>query len=197
MRPNPVSPTVIAAAVSACAFEPEALNSERIEDRFGSYGIEVLSHEAGVRRSSLYSLEGVTRVCRTYAVVHFQDESTARVAEAHADVLAGQSIGTTFKTSGWQIRKATLYIGTISLDASKHGIGELMQLDGEVDLGIHAYQLILEKESQSIDYATIVHAHHPDYLSIDELTELYGEGNQWNPGDAEVASIAAMVLESE
>ena len=197
MRPNPVSPTVIAAAVRACAFEPESLNSERIEGRFGSYGIEVLSHEGGVRRSSLYSLEGATRVCRTYAVVHFQDEATARVAEAHADVLAGQSIGATFKTSGWQIRKATLYIGTISLDASKHGIGGLMQLEGKVDLGIHAYQLVLEKESQSIDYATIVHAHHPDYLTIDELTELYGDGNQWNPGDAEVANIAAMVLESD
>ncbi|MGI9200381.1 MAG: hypothetical protein ACR2QL_04940, partial [Woeseiaceae bacterium] len=54
MRPSRISPFVIAAALSACAQEPEALNSERIEERFGSYGIEVLSHEAGVRRSSLY-----------------------------------------------------------------------------------------------------------------------------------------------
>ena len=122
MRSSRVSPVVIAAALSACALEPESLNSERIEDRFGSYGIEVLSHESGIRRSSLYSVDGNTRICRTYAVVRFVDESTPRVAEAHADILAGRSIGATFKSTGWHIGKVTLHVGRISLDGSEHAI---------------------------------------------------------------------------
>lgn len=197
MRPVPASPAAIAAALNACAFEPESLNSERIEERFGSYGVEVLSHEAGVRRSSLHSIAGNTRVCRTYAVARFEDESTSRVAEAHADVLAGRSIGSTFKSTGWQIRKATLHIGEISLNASNIQIGKLMHLDGDIDLGIHAYRLVLEKESQSIDYATIVEAHHPDYLTVAELKDLYGEGNGANLNDLEIGSLEKLVLESD
>ena len=197
MRPVPVSPAAIAAALNASAFEPESLNSERIEERFGSYGVEVLSHEAGVRRSSLHSIAGDTRVCRTYAVARFEDESTSRVPEAHADVLAGRSIGSTFKSTGWQIRKATLHIGEVSLNASNIQIGKLMHLNGEIDLGIHAYRLVLEKESQSIDYATIVEAHHPDYLTVAELKDLYGDGNGVNLNDVEIGSLEKFVLESD
>ncbi len=197
MPPVPVSPADLAAALNVCAFEPESLNSERIEARFGSYGVEVLSHEAGMRRSSLYSNAGDAPVCRTYAVVRFEDESTARVAEAHADVLAGRSIGATFKSTGWQVRKETLHVGGIPLNASSHRIGELMHLDGEVDLGIHAYQLVLEKESQSIDYATIVEAHHPEYLTVAELKDLYGDSNGADLNDEEIGSLESLVLESD
>jgi hypothetical protein len=70
-----------------------------------------------------------------------------------------------------------------------------MQLDGEIDLGIHAYRLVLEKESQSVDYATIVEAHHPEYLTVAELKELYGEGNGVNLNDVEIGSLEELVLE--
>ena len=126
MRSSRVSPVVIAAALSACALEPESLNSERIEERFGSYGIEVLSHESGIRRSSLYSVDNEVKTCRTYAVVRFVDESTPRVAAAHANILAGGSIGATFKSSGWHIGKITLAVSSISLGGSDHAISQLM-----------------------------------------------------------------------
>ena len=197
MRPIPVSPSVIAAALSACAFEPESLNSERIEERFGSYGVEVLSHKAGVRRSSMYSVAGDTRVCRTYAVVRFEDEATLRVSEAHASVLAGESIGVTFKSTGWQIRKATLHLGSILLNASSHPIGKLMHLDGDVDLGIHAYRLVLEKGSQSVDYATIVEAHHPEYLPAVELKDLHGDSKGINLDDLDISNLETLVLETD
>ena len=60
-----LAPTVLAAALSACATETVLLNSERVEQRFGNYGIDVLASEAGLRRSSLYSVEKDGRICRT------------------------------------------------------------------------------------------------------------------------------------
>jgi hypothetical protein len=193
MRSNRVSPVVIAAALSACALEPESLNSERIEERFGSYGIEVLSHESGVRRSSLYSIDGDSKICRTYAVVRFIDESTPRVAAAHADILAGHSIGATFKSTGWQIGKVTLHVGSISLDGSDHVISDLMHIDGPTELSVHAYQLVLEKDSQTIDYATIVETHHPDYMSLPELEELYGDGIDVDLTDEELRKLSTLI----
>lgn len=195
MHPNRVSPVVIAAALSACALEPELLNSERIEQRFGSYGIEVISHEAGIRRSNLYSLDGAEQVCRTYAVVRFVDESTPRVAEAHADVLAGESIGSTFKASGWTIAKVTLYVGSLQLDDPNHEIGHLMHLDSSAELGVHAYQLVLEKDGQKVDYATIVETHHPAYLSTAELKKLYADGIQSELDEDEIRKISTLIMD--
>jgi len=197
MDSSQVSPAVIAAALSACALEPESLNSERIEDRFGSYGVEMLSNQSGVRRSSLYSVADDNRICRTYAVVRFLDESTPGVAQAHADILAGQSIGATFKSSGWHIRKLTLHIGNLSLHDTEHRLSKLMHLDREIGLGVHAYQLVLEKDTLSIDYATILETHHPDYMSLAELESLYGDGIETKLDDAEVRALSTLILECD
>ena len=197
MDASRVSPVVIAAALSACALEPESLNSERIEDRFGSYGIEVLSHEAGIRRSSLYSVDGETRICRTYAVVRFVDESTPRVAEAHAEILAGQSIGATFKSTGWQIGKVTLHVGSLTPGGPDHALNSLMRIDGSTELAVHAYQLVLEKDAQTIDYATIVETHHPDYMSRQELEDLYGDNIEVELSEKDVHGLWILVLESD
>jgi len=197
MYPSRVSPAVIAAALSACALEPESLNSDRIGDRFGSYGITVLPHTGGVRRSSLYSVDGETKTCRTYAVVRFVDDSTPSVATAHADVLAGHSIGTTFKSTGWQSRKITLHIGHLTLDASQHAIGKLMRLEGVTEFAIHAYQLVLEKESQTVNYATIAEMHHPDYMSLPEVKSLYGDGVETRLSDDEIRDLSDLILDSD
>jgi len=193
MRPILVSPVVIAAAISACAQEPVSLNSERIEERFGSYGIEVLSTESSVRRSNLYSSEDGIRICRTYAIVRFVDELTPRVAAVHADVLAGGSIGATFKSTGWQIGKVTLYVGSIALDDPEHTVGKLMQLTEPAELGVHAYQLVLEKDSQTIDYATIIETHHPDYLSVSDLEKMYADSIDVELSDEEVHKLSTLI----
>lgn len=68
------------------------LNSERIEQRFGSYGIEVLSSDDALRVANLYSTEVDHGVCRTFAVTRFPDPvaaAYATIAEVHhADYLA-------------------------------------------------------------------------------------------------------------
>jgi hypothetical protein len=193
MRPIQISPATIAAAIGACAREPVALNSERIQQRFGSYGIDVLSHKSGVRRSSLYSLKGATKICRTYAVVRFVDEATPSVAEAHADVLGGSSIGANFKSTDWQIAKISLYVGRVTLDDPEHAICQLMLLDRPIEVGVHAYQLVLEKDSQTIDYATIIETHHPDYLSPAELGEMYSGSIDVELSDEELDKFSTLI----
>ena len=145
--------------------------------------------------SSLYSIDADTKICRTYAVVRFVDESTPRVAEAHADILAGRSIGATFKSTGWHIGKVTLHVGSIALDGSIHGIGDLMHIDGPTVLGVHAYQLVLEKDSQTIDYATIVETHHPEYMSLPELEDLYGDSIETELSDAELRNLSTLIMD--
>ena len=173
MQHNPIPTVVLAAVLGACAVQPELLNSERIEQRFGSYGIEVLAQDSSVRRANLFSVENGLQTCRTYAVVQFVDPAIAELGAAHTAVLSGQSIGTTFKTAGWEINKVTIYIGELRISDQRHTITRLMHLNAPADLGLHAYRLMLEQESESIHYATIIELHHPAYLDRRELLELY------------------------
>ena len=173
MRQTHFPPSVLAAVLSACATESVILNSERIERRFGSYGIDVLASEAGLRRSSLFSYDGDHTTCRTYAVVQFADEADAHCDVAHSRVLAGDSIGETFKEGGWDIRKNTLYIGTIRLPESRTEVGELMRLSGAHDLALHIYRLVLVRGTGELEYATILEAHHPEYLTENDLRRIF------------------------
>ncbi len=176
-RYRSLTPAVLAAALSACATETVLLNSERIEQRFGSYGIDVLASEAGLRRSSLYSIEGDERICRTYAVVRFTDEPDNSYSPEHARVLAGNSLGEVFKANGWAIHKQTLHIGSFHIDGAQTPIGTLMQIPENSELAVHIYQLLLAKEEQVFEYATIIEAHHPDYLSAKDLLGIYHYNN--------------------
>ena len=187
-------PSVLAAVLSACATESVILNSERIEKRFGSYGIEVLASEAGLRRSSLFSYDGETKICRTYAIVQFVEDSDDRDEDAHSKVLAGGSIGATFKESGWNISKNTLYIGTLRIPSSDTPVSALMHLGHDDDLAIHVYQLVLVRAVVAQEYATILEAHHPEYLSVAELRDLFEYENHPPLPDADIDNIAKLVF---
>ena len=173
MHGNNLPLSVVAAAIDACAHESERLNSERIAERFGSYGIDVVSNEPGLRRSNLYSNENGIHTCRTYAVVRFVDEPDTLIDTEHAKILAGQSIGAIFKASGWAIFKETLHIGTARLEDIKHPVAELMHLQTGADVAMHVYHLMLKKNDRAIDYATLIELHHPDYLKHADLLDLY------------------------
>ena len=166
-------PTVLAAVISASAAEPVLLNSERIEKRFGSYSMDVLASAAGLRRSSLFSMHDGQRVCRTYAVVQFADPLGEHYGDAHAKVLAGNSIGAVFRSHGWNVHKQTLHIGSLELPPDNQVITRLMHIDAPCKLALHIYQLLLAKDAQVLEYATILETHHPDYLSENGLYELY------------------------
>jgi len=194
MHLNPDAPASIAAALKACAIEPESLNSERIEQRFGSYGIDIIDYQAGLRRSSLYSFDGERKICRTFAVVLFDEPKVPGVTAAHANILAGQSIGATLKSSGCEIRKSTLYVGTISLDNTDQLIHRVMQLNAPAELAMHAYRLKVQLGADSFDYATIVEIHHPDYLSTAELRNLYDKDVKREIGEADLKQLRSLAL---
>jgi hypothetical protein len=196
MHHDPIPPFVLAAALSACSLQPELLNSERIEQRFGSYGIEIIEQKATLRRSNLYSSNDGVHICRTYAVVKFVGSAATDISGAHEKVLAGESIGTTFKTVGWQINKRTLYMGVLQLNDPNHAIAKLMHLESSTDLALHAYQLVLERETQSFHYATIIEVHHPDYLTENELLELYSTDLDSKPDAGEIILLKQLVLDT-
>lgn len=172
-RRSRLTPAVLAAALSACATETVLLNSERIENRFGSYGIDVLASEAGLRRSSLYSIEDGQHVCRTYAVVRFTENPDTSIGAEHAKVLAGNSLGEVFKSNGWKIHKQTMHIGSFRVAAGTSDVGQLMHLNNDSTLALHVYQLLLARGGRIFEYATIIEAHHPEYLDEQQLLDIY------------------------
>jgi hypothetical protein len=192
-RNRRISPAVLAAALSACAAETVLLNSERIEQKFGSYGIEVLASEANLRRSSLYSEETDGRICRTYAVVRFTDEPDLSFSPEHSKVLAGNSLGEVFKENDWAIHKQSLYIGSFEIDGPISSVGRLMNVTGKTSLALHIYQLLLAKDEQVFEYATIIEAHHPDYLSQTDLLDIYHYNEAETLSAESVAKLIALV----
>jgi hypothetical protein len=197
MRNTHFPPSVFAAMLSACATESVLLNSKRIEQRFGSYGVEVLASEAGLRRSGLLSYDGDTATCRTYALVQFADELDERYDDAHSRVLAGNSIGATFKEDGWDIRKHTLYIGTVRLPDTATEVGRLMRLTGAHDLALHVYQLVIARDDTELEYATIMEAHHPEYLVEADLLETFDYDGSAAPPPADLKLLSDLVFSPE
>ncbi len=173
MHGNNLPRSVVAAALDACAHESERLNSERIADRFGSYGVDVVTNEPGLRRSNLFSSEDGVQTCRTFAVVRFVDEPDALIDAEHAQILSGKSIGAIFKASGWAIRKETMHISSVKLDDASHPVANLMRLQRRADVAMHVYRLVLRKSDQAIEYATLIELHHPDHLDQSDLLNLY------------------------
>ena len=151
------------------------LNSERIKKKFGSYGIEVLESGAKIRVSNLYSIEDDRKTTRTIAVVRYPDIVDPLFSKEHNEILGGQSIGAVFKRNGWEINKRNQYFGQI--DASKE-LASMYELFGGImptPLAVHIYSLFIEKNGSKFHYATIAEIHHPQYLSLQELREIYYE----------------------
>lgn len=157
---------------TACASSRPWLNSERIEKRFGSYGVEVLHADEHRRVASLYS--GSERTMRTYAFVEFLDES-AEFRSEDRQIRAGASIGATFRAHGWTLRKDNLFIGELEVPPSYHEIGERMRIELPATLAVHQYLLVISRNGHSFIYARITEIHHPDYLTAVDLRRIYGE----------------------
>jgi hypothetical protein len=153
--------------------QPPLLNSERIRQKFGSYGIEVLEADERVRVSNLYSTEKSGKVTRTLAIVLFPESIPEVVLPEHELIIAGGSIGETFKNHGWRVEKENLYMGEIRASADFSGVYEMMGDVPASDLAIHGYQLSVLKGGERVFYTTIVEVHHPDYLKLYELESIY------------------------
>ena len=158
-----------------CGSQGQPLNSERIEQTFGSYGVDVLQSSNEGRVSSLYSGSGDSKVTRTFAVVKFSGRVRTAFASEHAQVAAGQSLGAVFKAAGWEIEKHNIFVGELEIPAGYSLLSELMQIGLPQKLATHVYLLVIRKHKNSYSYATITELHHPDYLSAEDLKVFYGE----------------------
>ncbi len=159
------------AAEAAVAQQRVLLNSERIEQRFGSYGIDVLESGSEYRVSNLYSLDGSRRICRTFAVVRYPERVDPAFAAAHRAILAGGSIGAVLTAAGWHVEKRNLAFDSLS---AGERVAKLMGIPAHTLLATHVYVLDIVKGTQRFQYAAIVEIHHPGYLSVEDLASIYG-----------------------
>jgi hypothetical protein len=185
----------LALVVPAGTAQPtrEALNSERIAATFGNYGIEVLEQDAGVRVSNLYSASGEERTCRTFAVVRY-GRIDPRLGEEHAEIVAGGSIGAVFVAAGWEVRKSHLRYGEMRATPR---LAALMRTVEGRPLATHIYALDVAKGGQTIEYATLVEIHHPDYLTREDLPAIYGPADESARSARSVAAFVAAQTAAE
>ncbi|QOC22870.1 hypothetical protein IC757_01505 [Wenzhouxiangella sp. AB-CW3] len=148
------------------------LNSERIEQKFGSYGIEVLDQTGEVRVATLHSREAVGTVTRTFAVTRFHDPVDPRLAEAHQRIRDGASIGATLAGDGWEVGREHIWTGELPAGS------RLEPLMGEAPgtrLAVHVFDLTARRGGEALLYATIAEVHHPDHLDQTALEDLFGQ----------------------
>lgn len=173
------------------------LNSERIALQFGSYGVEVLESGARTRVSSLYSVDGDRRVCRTLAVVVFAADLDPRLAVEHEEILAGGSIGAVLKEAGWTVGKRPRLLGELAPPATSARLFALMDLAASAPsapLAIVVYEMVLTRSGVAIDYATIAEVYHPGYLELVDLHGLYGRDVPGSvASDHELAAVLDLV----
>jgi hypothetical protein len=169
----------------------ELLNSERIAQRFGSYGIEVLESNETIRVSNLFSTANGERTCRTFAVVRYPDTVDPAFAAEHLAILNGGSIGAVFAAAGWEVRKSHLHFGETAAAAR---VAALMSVARGTPLAEHVYVLDIAKNGRVFEYAALVEIHHPDYLQSADLVRIYGPA-AGGDRDALVATLLATAAE--
>ena len=172
---NRCLPPLLLLLLVGCAAPGPRLNSDRIQAVFGSYGVAVLRQDEQQRVSSLYSETGGKPVTRTYALVEYIGEPRPDYRETHEAIVAGASIGASFRQDGWEIRKQHLFIGELEIPTSYAIMGELMQLSLPETLAVHQYLFVISNEDRSFSYARITEVHHPEFADIHQLRQWYGE----------------------
>lgn len=175
----------LVASFSALIASAQILNSERIEQTFGSFGIDVLYSDESLRVSNLYSEHGGQKITRTLAVVQYPAFVDPAFAAVHQQILDGGSIGATFQDAGWEVVKINLSVQAISQpDELTRSIGT----DSATPIATHFYRLEIETAGKRFPYAEIVELHHPDYLTLEDLQRIYpldaDASRQDQPGDS-------------
>jgi len=171
---------LLACVLVACAPAPPVpeplLNSERILQRYGSYGVDVLQQDGDLRVACLYSEEIAGRLCRTVAVTLF-DPPPAQLQQALERIRAGASLGATLKASGWQVIKRDHHLVT---RPTGNAFASLIGWSPDQTppwVAVDAYALWVVRSGQSFRFARVAEAYHPDYLDLPGLRALTSRGS--------------------
>ena len=81
----------------------------------------------------------------------------------------------------------------MSMTDSQNSLGQLMQLGQGAELAVHVYLMTLEKDDRSIQYATIIETHHPDYMTESALLKLYALDQAQRISPADLARLLDLV----
>ena len=150
------------------------LNSQRIEERFGSYGVLILAQADLRRETCLYSGNATVPVCRTIALVRFVAEPDPVLAAPLAKIRGGASLGATLASEGWQVRKLNRYVGEYPLGGDcDAGLARLLRICDPPPLALHIYELWAARNGVDREVATLLELHHPAYLSADDVQTIY------------------------
>ena len=148
-----------------------SLNSDVIRERFGSYGVEVLSQNDELRVANLFSGEGNSKVSRTLAVTVFVLPRDSRLDASDQVIRAGGSIGASLRNAGFVVDKRVLLdtevtTGSGFVALSNNTVGTRAQLKTRV------YALYAVEGNEAIPYAVIAEAYHPEHAPppFDERT---------------------------
>lgn len=150
-------------------------NSDRIREKFGNYGIEIVESGIRIRVSNLYSESAGVKTNRTFAVVMYPAVIEPALKKEHEAIIGGQSIGDVFKKHGWRIDKRHQYIGELETLADFSGVHSVFGDIGAIRPVIHVYSLFIIKGKNVFHYASIAEVHHPDYLALQDLKTIYGD----------------------
>ncbi len=71
-----------------------------------------------------------------------------------------------------------------------------MQISDQDELSLHVYQLLLARDNQVFEYATIVETHHPQYLTESDVLELYEYDASASLSPQAVADLSSLVLDA-
>jgi hypothetical protein len=109
-------------------------------------------------------------------MVRFMEPLDPSIAAEHARVVAGESIGSVFRSAGWTIAKRHSWFGETALTGSDADILRLMRIELPQALATHRYAFRVEKNGRSFDYGVITEMHHPAYMTLSELRSIFGNG---------------------
>ena len=166
------------AGLIGCAGRTEPpLNSERIQDRFGSYGVRVLKQESPWRISCLYSREEPVDICRTVAVVRFAEGVPNALQEPLRKVRDGASLGATLAAAGFRVSKSNVEFAALAADSPGYAgllsLFDLPEPSKRPNLAAHVYDLHASRDGLRIPVARLFEVHHPDYLSPGDPERIY------------------------
>ena len=140
------------------------MNSDKIRERFGHYGVELLEQSPRTRLASLYSLSDEQRITRTLALTRFELPAHPAVEEQDAQIRSGESIGATLRQAGWTVVKNNTIDCQVTAGRRFALLGGAT-LSPEDSVLLRVYTLSVVKQDLALDYAIIAEAYHCEHIA--------------------------------
>jgi hypothetical protein len=176
--------------------KPGLLTSERIQEKFGSFFVQVLLQDelSGIRFSNLYSLEKGEKITRVLALVNFVNDVDPRLQGSHKEILDGKSLGATLAKHGLTVQKHIMFKGVF--DGFPRPINAMMNVT-ETSFAALMYDVTVKINNDIVPYCTITEVYSPDFLSIRELESLYAQSMLINDATSHVHEQVTAATSSE